>query len=295
MDAFQGLLERHPESLSTRLRLLQRDRQRLLQHETGVVGMGGEGRTRAGAVLVLVALDEGQAWRLARVVRGQFLRDGTGAGGCDRASPSLPAMRRKTFITAPWVAACRARFFARAGKLGPSWASDSRSNTAELPPTVLPHHRAAGTGARRLRRQRTGGLSLLCIDGRSPGISRYELKKTGWSPPTRRTPHRDAVRVPCANLDRREEHRLRDPGRELQRRAPGPFRLVDRLRAPGLRASPGLVAYAGGLRQADLPAPGQYATNSSTCSSASSPRRRCWRSRRGAWTTGRMSWPSCAC
>ena len=52
--------------------------------------------------------------------------------------------------------------------------------------------RTAGTG--------TKGLSLLLIDGDTPGISRYPLSKTGWLASDTATLHFDDVKVPVHNL-----------------------------------------------------------------------------------------------
>lgn len=46
----------------------------------------------------------------------------------------------------------------------------------------------------------TKGLSLLVIDGDSPGLSRYPLKKTGWLSSDTATLHFDEVRVPISNV-----------------------------------------------------------------------------------------------
>lgn len=46
----------------------------------------------------------------------------------------------------------------------------------------------------------TAGLSLLVIDGNTPGISRYPLRKTGWLASDTATLHFDGVKVPASNL-----------------------------------------------------------------------------------------------
>jgi acyl-CoA dehydrogenase len=64
-----------------------------------------------------------------------------------------------------------------------------------------------------------GGVSLLVIEGDTPGLSRTALKKMGWWASDTATLHFDNCRVPVAKPARRGGQRLQDHHAQFQQRA----------------------------------------------------------------------------
>ena len=101
-----------------------------------------------------------------------------------------------------------------------------------------------------------GGVSLLLIEGDTPGLSRTKLKKMGWWASDTATLHFDECRVPVVNLIGEEGHGFQDHHAEFQQRTHGHggelHRLCPRLR----RGRDRLCQGAQDFRQADRAAPG---------------------------------------
>ncbi len=66
-----------------------------------------------------------------------------------------------------------------------------------------------------------GGVSLLLIEGDTPGLSRTKLKKMGWWASDTATLHFDECRVPAENLIGEEGQGFKIIMHELQQRADG--------------------------------------------------------------------------
>ena len=204
---------------------------------------------------------------------------------CCRARRS-PRSRSPSRAAAPTSPICAPRRGATA---------TTTSSTAKRPsspracgPTISPWRCAPAARA-------PGGVSLLVIEGDTPGLSRTKLKKMGWWASDTATLHFDELPRAGRKPDRRGGPGLQDHHAQFQQRAAGHGGRLHRLCARLPRGGDRLRQAAPDLRQAAGAASGDPAQAGRHGAEGGGDRRRCWKCWRGGSSTAKARSPKSAC